>query len=131
MTIEWLPLEAVLIIHAEQLDEHGGAPGIRDEGLLRSALARPQNLLAYQPEAGLARLAACYAYGIARNHAFVDGNKRVALLIAYGFLALNGQLLDATNREAERMVMRLAAGEIDEPDFAEWIDRNLVPIQDR
>ena len=98
--------------------------------MLRSALARPQNLLAYEPETELARLAASYAYGIARNHAFVDGNKRVGFAVAGVFLIINGHRLDATDREAERMMLRLAAGKMDETDFAEWIDGNMVSIQD-
>ena len=130
MTIAWLPYEIVVSIHGEQLLEHGGRAGLRDEGLLRSALARPQNLLAYQPEASLARLAAAYAYGITQNHSFIDGNKRVALLTVFGFLAINGHRLDATERDAERVMLGVAAGEIEEAELTDWIDHNMVATAD-
>lgn len=123
----WLELEEVLEMHADQLDQHGGLPGVRDEGLLASALARPVNLLGYRPDVGPFRLAAAYAFGIARNHAFIDGNKRVAFVAAVTFLLFNGLRLDAAEREAEHMMLRLAAGEIDEEAFAAWLDRNTVP----
>lgn len=130
MTIEWIGLPTVLAIHADQIAENGGAPGVRDEGLLRSALARPQNLTAYEPGAGLHWHAASYAFGLVRNHGFVDGNKRVALATAGVFLMINGYWLDATEREVERMTVGLAAGEVDEADYASWIERNMVPLEE-
>jgi death-on-curing protein len=123
--IEWLPVEAVIIIHGEQIGEHGGAPGVRDEGLLRSALARSQNLHAYEPNTGLARLAASYAYGIARNHAFVDGNKRLALAATATFLILNDAPLKASEADAYEFVMGVAEGRYAETDAAAWIRTNL------
>lgn len=122
----WLELEEVLEMHADQLDQHGGLPGVRDEGLLASALARPVDLLGYRPDVGPFRLVAAYAFGIARNHAFIDGNKRVAFVAAVTFLLFNGLRLDAAEHEAEHMMLQLAAGEIDEDTFAGWLDRNTV-----
>jgi death-on-curing protein len=129
VTIEWIELPTVLAIHADQIAENGGSPGVRDESLLRSALARPQNLAAYDPGAGLHRLAASYAFGLVRDHGFVDGNKRVALATAGVVLMINGQRLDATEREVERMTFGLAAGDIGQADYAAWIERNMVPLE--
>src|SRR5579862_1915354 len=86
----WIDKREVLIVHSMQLAEHGGSDGIRDETLLDSALAKPRNVFAYSDSANLARLAASYAFGIARNHAFIDGNKRTALVVSEGFLLING-----------------------------------------
>src|SRR2546423_14626820 len=105
----WLRIDVVLAAHDEQLDEHGGGAGLRDRGLLESALARPLNLYSYG-EASLAKLAAAYAFGIARNHPFVDGNKRTALVAAEGFLGLNGFDLTADDVDAVRMFLCVAAG---------------------
>ena len=115
------PSRAVLLLlHEESLAEHGGAPGLRDEGLFDSALARPQNLIAYgEPDA--AALAACYGFGLARNHPFIDGNKRTAFLATGLFLALNGLRLTATQAEATLTMLAVAAGELPEEEFAEWI----------
>jgi death on curing protein len=118
----WLRLEAILAAHDEQLTEHGGGAGIRDRGLLESALARPLNLYAYG-EPSLPRLAAAYAFGIARNHPFVDGNKRSALVAAELFLALNGVDLVADDVEVVQTFLALAAGEVSEEELAAWIDR--------
>lgn len=101
---------------------------MRDEGLLASALARPVDLLGCRPDVGPFRLAVAYASGIARNHAFIDGNKRVAFVAAVTFLLFNGLRLDAAEREAEHMTLQLAAGDIDEDAFADWFDRNTVPV---
>jgi death-on-curing protein len=119
----WIRLEAILAAHDDQLAEHGGGIGLRDAGLLESAMARPQNLYSYG-EPSLAKLAAAYAYGIARNHPFVDGNKRTALVAAEGFLGLNGVDLVADDVEAAKVFLALAAGEISEEELAAWIDRN-------
>lgn len=119
----WLSKELVLAIHDEQLREFGGASGIRDEGLLESALERPRNKLAYeQPE--LPELAAAYAFGLAKNDPFVDGNKRVALLALVTFLGLNGIDFVASEAEAVIIIRDLAAGEVDEAGLARWIGDN-------
>jgi death on curing protein len=116
----WLDKRDLLILHAESLAEHGGAEGLRDEGLLDSALARPQNLLAYGgPDIFL--MAAAYAFGIAKNHPFVDGNKRAAFLAAGVFLELNGWRLEADQDVATAAMLDLAAGELDEDGFAAWL----------
>lgn len=126
MTWRWIDKRALLLLHGESLAEHGGASGIRDEGLLDSALARPLNLVAYG-EPNLAALAASYGFGIAKNHPFVDGNKRAAFLAVGLFLFLNGQRLAVTQADATVMVLALAAGEIDEAAFANWIRSNSKP----
>jgi death-on-curing protein len=115
----------IYAVHNAQLAEHGGSAGVRDQGLLESALARAQNLAAYgQPD--VADLAAAYGYGIARNHPFVDGNKRTAFVAVELFLALNGYQLEATDVDCVLTMLALAAGEIDEPAFARWIRENSV-----
>lgn len=119
----WVDKRALLLLHDESLAEHGGAAGLRDEGLLDSALARPLNLLAYgQPDAHA--LAAAYGVGLAKNHAFVDGNKRAAFLATGMFLALNGWRLTATQLDATTVMLRVAAGDLDEPAFADWLRAN-------
>lgn len=118
----WLRIEAILAAHDDQLAEHGGGVGVRDQGLLESALARPLNLHAYG-EPSLPRLAAAYAFGIARNHPFVDGNKRTALVAAELFLGLNGWDLTATDVECVEVFLSLAAGELGEEELAAWINR--------
>jgi len=122
----WIDKRALLFLHSESLAEHGGPEGIRDEGLLDSALARPQNLLAYD-EPDLAALAAAYGVGIAKNHPFVDGNKRAAFLPVGLFLALNGQRLAATQVEATRAMIAVASSDLDEPAFAQWLREHLAP----
>ncbi|AMM25409.1 type II toxin-antitoxin system death-on-curing family toxin [Variovorax sp. PAMC 28711] len=120
----WLGQHALMLLHDESLAEHGGAAGLRDEGLLQSALARPLHLVAYgQPD--LSDLAAAYGVGLAKNHLFVDGNKRAAFLGVGLFLALNGQRLVATQAEATLTMFAVAASEIDEPTFASWIRSHL------
>ena len=122
----WIDKAALLALHDESLAEHGGATGIRDEGLLDSALARPLNLAAYG-EPALADLAACYGVGVAKNHAFVDGNKRAAFLSVGLFLAINGYRLVATQADATLGMLAVAAGEVDEAPFADWIRQHTVP----
>ena len=124
--IVWLFEETVTAIHHRQVAEHGGSEGLRDESLLSSALARPQNLLAYgKPRPDLASLAAAYAYGIARNHPFVDGNKRTALVAARTFLILNDVDLDATQDEKVLTFLNLAEGVISEEELADWIRKRV------
>jgi death on curing protein len=120
---EWLDVNIVLDVHAEQLALFGGADGIRDLGLLESALARPNNKFAYG-ESDLAVLAAVYAFGLARNHPFVDGNKRAAFGSIIVFLGLNGIDLDVAPEQATAMILGLAAGEISEESLARWIRDN-------
>ena len=125
--IVWLLEQAVLAIHHRQISEHGGSEGLRDEGLLASALARPQNLLAYaQPRADVAALAAASAYGIARDHPFVDGNKRTALVAARTFLIVNGVDLDATQDEKYLTFLELAEGTLAEEELADWIRKRMA-----
>lgn len=124
---EWLDIELVFDFHAEQLALFGGADGIRDRGLLESALARPINKFAYG-ETELAALAAAYGFGIARNHPFVDGNKRTALASMIVFLGLNGIDLDATQEEATAIILGLAGGEIPEEILANWIADHMKPL---
>ena len=123
---EWVRLDVVLAIHAAQLAEHGGLDGIRDRTGLESVLASPQNLLAYgNPKPDLAALAAQYAFAIARNQVFLDGNKRTALVVCRTFLLLNGQTLIATNEEKYRAIIQLAEGLIDVDQMAEWIRSHM------
>ena len=117
----WVMPELVLAVHQMLVAEHGGLPGIRDQALLDSALARPQQKAAYESEASIFELAAAYSYGLARNHPFVDGNKRIALTIAAVFLELNGLTLNALEAEAVIVYQQLAAGEIGENSLAEWL----------
>lgn len=116
----WIDRRALELLHGESLAEHGGASGLRDEGLLESALARPPNLAAYgEPE--LHELAASYGVGLAKNHPFVDGNKRAAFLAVGLFLALNGWRLTATQADATLTMLAVAAGQMDETAFARWL----------
>ena len=122
----WIRIDVVLAVHQRQLAEHGGEQGIRDAALLESALARPRNLLAYgEGDVDVPRLAAAYAYGLAKNHPFVDGNKRVAWVVCRMFLKLNGCDVDAPKQETYTAVMRLAEGTLTEGDLAEWLRRHL------
>ncbi len=120
----WIDKQALCLLHDESLSEHGGSAGLRDEGLLESALARPQHLEVYgQPD--LADLAAAYGVGLAKNHPFVDGNKRAAFLAVGIFLALNGHRLVATQAEAALAMLGVASGEIEEAAFAAWLRAHL------
>ena len=123
MSIRWITRDVALAAHARSLRDHGGVDGVRDEGLLASALARPQNLAAYETPT-VFELAASLAFGLAKNHPFVDGNKRTAFLCAYVFLGLNGAELDADESEAAAIMIDLAAGEVSEAEFAIWLKAN-------
>ena len=123
----WIAKATILSIHGAQLAEHGGIAGVRDEGLLESALARAE-LKAQYGETDLGLLAAAYAYGIARNHPFLDGNKRTAFVAMELFLMKNGMLLTASDDDAVLTFLKLAAGEISEEELADWIRQNLVPL---
>lgn len=123
MSWVWLNRQALLAAHDEQLAEHGGASGLRDEGLFESALARPENLAAYG-EPDVYALAAAYGFGLARNHPFVDGNKRVAAIATETFLALNGFELAVDDTQFVMTFLALAAGDLAEEAFAVWLRRN-------
>lgn len=123
---KWVNRQVLLLLHDESLAEHGGAPGLRDEGLLDSALARPLNL-ALDTEPDVAGLAATYGVGLAKNHPFVDGNKRAAFLAVGMFLAVNGYRLHATQADATLIVLAVAAGDMDEVTFAQWIRVHIKP----
>jgi death on curing protein len=122
----WVEEATVLAIHEEQLSEHGGPSGIRDEGLLDSALARPANLTAYgNPD--IFDLAAAYAFGITQNHPFIDGNKRTSLVVTELFLEMNGHSLDADDIDCLTQWLALSSGNLPESDLAEWLRTNSRP----
>jgi death-on-curing protein len=122
----WVAAEVLLAVHEEQLAEHGGAAGVRDLGLFESALARPQNQVAYgNPDA--ADLAAAYGVGLAKNHPFIDGNKRTAFVAVELFLALNGHDLVADDADCVLTMLSVAAGSLDEPGFAAWLRTHSRP----
>lgn len=124
--IVWIEKSFALAIHDRQLSEHGGGTGVRDESLLDSALARPQQLHAYgDPPPDLADLAASLAYGLARNHPFVDGNKRTAAVACEVFIALNGGVLQADDLELYPVYIGLAEGSLPEADFATWLRERI------
>jgi death-on-curing protein len=127
VTIRWVPKHLVIGWHAELLKRYGGAAGLRDEGLLEAALDRSRNIFGYEPAASATRLATGYAFGLARNHPFVDGNKRVAFAVTVSFLGANGLLLDVAESEATRAFLALAAGSIGEPELQAWLDQHCVP----
>jgi death on curing protein len=121
----WISEEVAYAAHHEQLAEHGGGVGVRDASLLESAMARPHNLIAYgNPD--VAQLAAAYAFGIARNHPFIDGNKRTAAVVSETFLALNGYILTATDAQLVVAFLALAAGELTEEEMADWFRQHLA-----
>ena len=122
--IRWVPEAAVRAMHAELIAEHGGRAGIRDQGLLSSALARPRNRRVYGASTTLFELAAGYGVGILRNHPFIDGNKRLALMVMYVFLEINAYCLAASEVDAADKMLRLAAGELKEGDLARWLKAN-------
>lgn len=125
----WVSKKVLLLLHEESLATFGGASGLRDEGLLDSALARPQHRHAYDEQTTVPELAAAYAFGLLRNHPFVDGNKRIAFLAIGIFLATNGLRLVADQVDAIRTIMAGASGELDEAQLAEWIRQNCQPYQ--
>jgi len=122
----WIRRDVLELLHSESIAEHGGADGLRDEGLFESALARPRNLHAYEGVTDVARLAASYAFGLAKNHPFIDGNKRVAFIAAALFLRLNGLKLTAAQAEATLVILSLAASAMSEEQLADWLRKNTV-----
>ena len=125
----WIDKPEVLIVHSMQLAEHGGSDGIRDETLLDSALAKPRNVYAYSDEVTLPRLAASYAFGLARNHAFIDGNKRTALVVSEGFLRLNGLMIVALPEEKYFTFLHLADGSLSEDELTAWLTKHAIPLK--
>lgn len=125
---EWIDEQDVVAIHQRQIAEHGGSDGIRDMGLLQSALARPKNVFHYSQVISLTRLAASYAFGIAKNHAFVDGNKRSALVVALTFLRINGCKLNSTQEENYHTFLSLAEGNLSEEALAEWLEAKAYKV---
>ena len=123
----WLGRTLIEAIHMDQIREHGGRPGLRDAGILDSALARPRKVWEYTDDADLATLAAEYGFGIARNHPFIDGNKRVGLAAPNVFLILNGFEIEADEPDVVNKVVRLADGHLTRPKFAEWIRHHMIP----
>lgn len=123
----WVHGAVALAVHDEQISEHGGLEGVRDMGMFESAMARPQNMHAYDQCQDIAKLAAAYAYGIAKNHPFMDGNKRTALVTAVLFLELNGYELVASDSECVLTILALADGTMPEADLAVWIKANTQP----
>jgi len=123
--MKWLLINAVVAMHQRQIAEHGGSDGVRDLGLLESALARPENIAAYEPEADIARLAAAYTFGIAKNHPFIDGNKRTALVAMRTFLRLNGFNLNATPTDKYLTIISLAEGSLSEEELAKWLRERI------
>jgi death-on-curing protein len=121
----WVAEAVALAAHDEQIAEHGGGAGVRDMGLFLSAMARPQNLAAYE-EPDAASLAAAYAFGLARNHPFVDGNKRIAAVVSETFLSLNGYVLEASDAEIVVEFLALAAGEVSEDALAAWFRERIA-----
>ncbi|GAA0588065.1 type II toxin-antitoxin system death-on-curing family toxin [Rhizomicrobium electricum] len=124
----WVRPDVLKLLHGESIAEHGGADGLRDEGLFESALARPRNLFSYEGVEDPARLAAAYAFGLAKNHAFVDGNKRIAFIACALFLRLNGLRLVADQSEAVLTFLTLAAGDLDETALADWIRQHAKAV---
>lgn len=123
MRFVWIDAAAIHAIHEEQLAEHGGSAGLRDPGLLESALARPQNLASYG-KPNVAACAAAYGFGLSRNHPFIDGNKRTAFVAVELFLVLNAHVLEAPDADCVLTMLRVADGSISEEDFAAWIREN-------
>ena len=121
----WVSRHVVLAVHADQIRQHGGTLGLRDDGLLESALERPRHRWLYEPESDLARIAAAYGFGLSRNHPFVDGNKRVAFVIMYVFLGLNGYRIEANETDVVARMLELADGTIDEEALAEWLRAHI------
>lgn len=123
----WITRLMVEVIHTDQLRQHGGKVGLRDAAMLESALARPQNKWVYETDGDSATLAAAYGFGITKNHPFLDGNKRTALMVIYTFLGLNHQELDVPEADAVLTMRALAAGEVGEEALSTWVRKNVSP----
>jgi death-on-curing protein len=125
---QWVLRDTVLLLHEQSLAEHGGTSGIRDEGLLDSALGKPQNLFAYDNPA-IFDLAASYTFGLVKNHPFLDGNKRIGFVVGALFLSLNGYSLQASEVDAAIRTLALAAGEMTEKAYAAWLETNSKRVK--
>lgn len=125
---EWIEEQTALAYHREQIAAHGGADGVRDMGLFQSAMARPKNFFHYNQVKSLTRLAAAYGFGIARNHAFIDGNKRTALVVCLSFLELNGFSLNSTQEENYLTFLSLAEGHLSGDQLADWLESKVVKL---
>lgn len=123
----WLSQSVVLTIHADQIRSHGGSLGLRDRGLLQSALDRPRNRFHYEPDSGLFSLAAAYGFALANNHPFIDGNKRVAFQAMYVFLGLNGFRIEAPEEAVVSVMLSVASGEFDEERLVSWLEAHTAP----
>jgi len=123
----WLSPVHILSIHTDQIQAHGGSQGLRDRGLLESAIERPRNQFLYDPEADLSSIAAAYGFGLSSNHPFVDGNKRVAFQAMYLFLGLNGLRIEAPEEDVVALIVSLANGDLDEPALADWLRDHASP----
>jgi death-on-curing protein len=123
----WLTVATVLAIHADQIEAHGGTLGLRDRGLLEAALDRPRNRFHYEPDADLCDLAASCSLGIAKNHPFIDGNKRVAFQAMYVLLGLNGPRITAEESDVVSLMLSVASGATPEPELADWLRNNTAP----
>ena len=123
----WLSAVHIIAIHTDQIQAHGGSLGLRDRGLLQSALERPRNRFLYDPGADLAVLASAYGFGISSDHPFIDGNKRVAFQAMYLFLGLNGFRIEAPEEEVVVLILSLASGQLDEPALAAWLRGHVFP----
>lgn len=126
--IRWLQIDRVLAIHSRQIAEHGGGDGVRDLGLLESALARPENIHAYDADSDFAQLAAAYAFGIVKNHPFIDGNKRTGYVVMETFLLRNGFELSATPTDKYLTFISLAEGSLSEKDLVDWLREHIAAI---
>ena len=124
----WIDKPETLVAHSRQLAEHGGSDGIRDEGLLESALSKPRNVFVYESNCDLARLAASYAFGIARNHPFIEGNKRTTLVVSEGFLRINGLRVVSAPEEKYFTFLHLADGTLTEEELAAWFRSHTEPL---
>lgn len=120
----WIPQKVVLAIHKDQIEQFGGIHSVRDIGLLESALSRPQNLLNYKPDTSIFDLAASYGFGIARNHPFIDGNKRTAFQVMYVFLRMNGYRIITTEQDVVITILELASGKLNEEELSIWLSKN-------
>ena len=123
----WLSPAVVLAVHSDLIQAHGGSLGLRDRGLLESALDRPRNRYHYEPDSDLCSLAASYGFGMAGNHPFVDGNKRVAFQCMYVFLGLNGLRIEALEEEVVAVMMAVASGQVDEEELTAWLREHTEP----
>lgn len=128
MTVRFLAVELIETMQRQTINDHGGSHGLRDRNLLESAAARPENLECYRPEASIGELAATLAWGLVKNHAFIDGNKRIGLGCLINFLKLNSYKLTCTQAEVTAMILSAAAGEITEEQWTIWVMRMVAPI---